>query len=107
GRRGRGGRRSVDPRRQVAPRVEAALRRRAGGDRTPLAAFGELTPLPLGAAALDELEAQLNRQQRAVVNAPAGVALVIAGAGSGKTRVLTARVARLLERGVAPERMLL
>lgn len=33
--------------------------------------------------------------------------VIAAGAGTGKTRVLTARVARLLEAGVAPERMLL
>ncbi|HVC26087.1 MAG TPA: ATP-dependent helicase [Acidimicrobiales bacterium] len=33
--------------------------------------------------------------------------VVVAGAGTGKTRTLTARVARLLERGVAPERVLL
>ena len=33
--------------------------------------------------------------------------VIVAGAGTGKTRTLTARVARLLERGVAPERILL
>jgi len=33
--------------------------------------------------------------------------VIVAGAGTGKTRTLTARVARLLERGVPPERILL
>jgi DNA helicase II / ATP-dependent DNA helicase PcrA len=49
----------------------------------------------------------LNDEQRAVVMAGAGPVLVIAGAGSGKTRTLTYRVARLIEAGVAPGRILL
>src|SRR5947199_6873568 len=50
---------------------------------------------------------ELNEQQYAAVTAPPGPALVIAGAGSGKTRALTYRVAYLLEQGVPPDRMLL
>ncbi|MGH9836254.1 MAG: UvrD-helicase domain-containing protein [Blastocatellia bacterium] len=49
----------------------------------------------------------LNEEQRAVVGAGAGPVLVIAGAGSGKTRVVTYRVARLIEAGVAPARIML
>lgn len=51
--------------------------------------------------------AELNEQQYAAVTANPGPALVIAGAGSGKTRTLTYRVAFLLEQGIPPERILL
>jgi DNA helicase-2/ATP-dependent DNA helicase PcrA len=51
--------------------------------------------------------AELNEQQHAAVTAPPGPALVIAGAGSGKTRTLTYRVAFLLEQGIPPDRILL
>ena len=50
---------------------------------------------------------ELNEQQLAAVTAPPGPALVIAGAGSGKTRTLTYRVAYLLEQGIPPDRVLL
>lgn len=51
--------------------------------------------------------AALNDEQLAVVTADPGILLVLAGAGSGKTRTLTYRVARLLEAGEAVERILL
>lgn len=52
-------------------------------------------------------EKELDAQQYEVVTAPNGPNLVIAGAGSGKTRAVTYRVARLIESGVAPDRILL
>jgi DNA helicase II / ATP-dependent DNA helicase PcrA len=50
---------------------------------------------------------ELNAQQYAAVTAAEGPALVIAGAGAGKTRTLTYRVAWLIEQGVPPDRILL
>ncbi|TFV98644.1 ATP-dependent helicase, partial [Oxalobacteraceae bacterium OM1] len=73
--------------------------------------FSVCPPLPLDTPAADPF-ALLKEQQRAAVDygiaAPAaGPLLVIAGAGSGKTNTLAHRVARLVQRGADPQRILL
>src|SRR6267154_1274549 len=62
-------------------------------------------PPASGAPRIDYADA-LNPQQCEAVTAPPGPSLVIAGAGSGKTRTLTYRVAYLLENGVQPQQIL-
>ena len=49
----------------------------------------------------------LNEEQRAAATHPGGPLLVLAGAGTGKTTTVAARVAWLIDHGAAPERLLL
>ena len=54
-----------------------------------------------------DFRSELNEEQFEAVTAAPGPALVLAGAGSGKTRTLTYRVAWLLTQGVSPSNVLL
>jgi DNA helicase-2/ATP-dependent DNA helicase PcrA len=54
-----------------------------------------------------DFASELNPQQAAAATHADGPLLIIAGAGTGKTRTLVYRVAHLIERGVAAERILL
>ena len=60
-----------------------------------------------GTGSAIDFAGSLNDQQLEAVTSPAGAHLVIAGAGSGKTRTLTYRVAWLLEQGYRPGEILL
>lgn len=54
-----------------------------------------------------DIAADLNPEQAAAATHGDGPLLIIAGAGTGKTRTLVYRVAHLIERGVRPDRILL
>src|SRR5215218_8556039 len=56
---------------------------------------------------LTRYKSELNEEQFKVVTAQPKATLVVAGAGTGKTRAITYRVAYLIELGISPQRILL
>ena len=55
---------------------------------------------------MDEILKDLNPEQLKAVECLDGPVLIVAGAGSGKTRVLTSRIAYAISKGIPPERIL-
>lgn len=66
-----------------------------------------LRAAPAATRSLIDFEKHLDSEQLAAARAPMGPTLIIAGAGSGKTRTLVFRLAHFLEQGIPPERILL
>ena len=65
------------------------------------------TPRPRARPAAAKTAGELNAAQQRAVRHGRSPLLIIAGAGTGKTLTLAHRVARLIEDGVPPERILL
>lgn len=62
---------------------------------------------PIDSAVIERLTRDLNESQRAAATAPSGYQLILAGPGSGKTRVIVHRVACLIASGVAADSIML
>src|SRR5262245_58574398 len=106
------------PRHQTAPRIhpgaEAAERaREAYAPRDPLAVdpsgrrVYRLRPPPSRRPASARIRADLDPEQLAVVEGAGGRCLVLASAGTGKTRTIVATLAHLVEGGTPPEAVVL
>ena len=81
----------------------AASRKAAPTKKEPAPKPATATPRPVGAARTpEEILSRLNPPQRDAVAHPSGPLLILAGAGSGKTRVLAHRVAYLVATGIKP-----
>ena len=99
----------------TAPHIEAQKAvRDARSPRDPLAAepsrrrvYHLRPPEGAGQGASERLRAMLDEEQLAAVEGSRGRSLVLASAGSGKTRTIVATVAHLIETGVPPEEILL
>ena len=76
------------------------MTQRPSAPRSSSAADPHLTPF-------ERMLAELNPEQREAATYTGDQLVILAGAGTGKTKTLVARVAVLLERGIPPERILL
>src|SRR4051812_44139040 len=81
--------------------ASAGLVPAGGSDVDPVVAVPADTP------ALSDLLGALDPEQRAAAEAPVGPVCILAGAGTGKTRAITARIARLVTTGtITPDSVL-
>lgn len=55
---------------------------------------------------MENILENLNREQKEAVQTIAGPLLILAGAGSGKTKVLTTRIAYMIQKGIRPQNIL-
>ena len=93
-------------RQQAAAEAAAAASASAAGAAKPVAAAAESRELTSGPFAAEMLARELNPPQLEAVIHPGRPLLVVAGAGSGKTRVITYRLARLVAAGADPRRIM-
>ncbi len=93
---------------ELAAELKTLKRELDLGKTLPVAAKTRLVlkRLPTGAQPID-YEKELNEAQFKAVTTTEGPLLIVAGAGTGKTRTLVYRVARLVEIGAKPESILL
>ncbi|HWO02658.1 MAG TPA: UvrD-helicase domain-containing protein, partial [Blastocatellia bacterium] len=95
---------------EIADEIKA-LKRSLESGRAQAAAKTRLVLKSVGAAAKQSIKVDyqnaLNQAQYQAVTTTEGPLLIVAGAGTGKTRTLVYRVARLVETGVRPESVLL
>jgi DNA helicase-2/ATP-dependent DNA helicase PcrA len=94
----------------LAAELKALLRDVELGKVLPTGTRSRLVLKPVGAVARGgriDYESQLNESQLQAVMTTDGPLLIVAGAGTGKTRTLVYRVARLVEIGARPESVLL